>query len=642
MADKIISTTALDARVADAISRAHDVFLRAYTRNNFYFHDFLNVFITLIQQPAVFVIYRQSADSGLERHYILSRDKGFYSGLIEHLAEEDPEANPEKLFPIFPSVSDMALEQKEGEEADHRTRYFLLISKVMGSAQEKKYERVNPIDGAHEVASNPFDYIALCANKFFNQEWARYPKSFQLLAHDYLRRSMNDLVQGHINRSSESLDGPAAPVNLPTPSVQNAWYKKLTSDLSLLFDGLTARLSYLTEMASVRPDSEDTNESDAGPPLSNFFLATRAYTRQNARRPMNKKVSEKFLGYHYDVQFIIPKKQEEELIRFFSWLRTTANSVKLTSYASASLGRKYLKQRKILDEEFFNILRSPDGPEQILKIYTSKIGDHARSFTDPIFETGLIDFREVFEDGGLIRVPGLKDLTSAGSLSTHPDLQDGLRIVAAHYVFSQMARRALGKNGAGRVKMILIPVMERGSVWAVSGHFYHANQSESFPIYDSRIWQAVFHLSNYIRSIIRRSSSDLLWEDFSHLIVNTIAQFDSRTLQNATNLGVALKDLEEKAKSHGRLNPLGFPEFREDGSILYCFPNADEASDPVEIRGITQSNAFFQSVQNWRGVEERDYSRTIDEGMNALFNRVALERMNKNRPSTRARTRKAR
>ncbi|MBU2981170.1 hypothetical protein KO498_05020 [Lentibacter algarum] len=641
MADSTISANTLDARVADAVSRAHDVFLRAYTPNNFYFHDFLNVFITLIQQPAVFVIYRQSADSELERHYILSRDKGFYSGLIEHLAEEKLEANPEKLFPIFPSASSMPVE-KEGEDSDHRTKYFLSIFKVMGSAQEKKYELVKPVDAAQEVPANPFDYIAICARKFFDLEWARYPASFQILAYDYLRRSMSDLVKGHINRMSGNLDGPSSSVNIPAPSAQNAWYKKLTSDLSPLFDGLTGRLSYLTEMASVRTFSEDMSEDNVGPPLSNFFLATRAYTRQNARRPLNKKEAEKFRGYQYDVQFILPKKQEDELREFFAWLGEPGNGGELINYSSAKLGRKYLKQRKVLEEEFFNILGGSDGPKKILEIYTSKIGDNARSFTDPIFETGLIDFREVFEDGGLTRVPGLKGLKSIGSLSSHPDLNDGLRIVAAHYVFSQMARRALGQNGAGRVKMILIPVMERGAVWAVSGHFYHANQSEAFPIYDGRIWQAVFHLSNYIRSIIRRSSSDLLWEDFSHLIVNTIAQFDSLALQNATDLGAALKKLEEDAKSHGRLNPLGFPEFRVDGSILYCFPNADLESDPVEIRGITQSNAFFQSVQNWRGVEERDYSRTIDEGMNALFNRVALERMNTNRPLTRARTRKAR
>jgi hypothetical protein len=637
----IIPAATLDTRVADAVSRAHDVFLRAYTHNNFYFHDFLNVFITLIQQPAVFVVYRQLADHTLERHYILSRDKGFHSGLIEHLAAEAPEVNPEKLFPIFPSASDMLLTQN-CEEKSHRTKYFLLISRIMGSAQEKKYERVEPVSSALEGASNHFDYIAICASRFFNLEWDTYPRSFQVLAHDYLQSSMTDLVQGHINRSTESFDAPNQIVNLPTPSAQKDWHQKLTSDLSPLFNGLTARLSYLTEMASVRSDPEDSSESDAGPPLNNFFLATRTYTRKSARRPTNKKGSKKLPGYQYDVQFVLPKKQKGELIEFFTWLRSPENSASLTRYSCASLGRKFLKQRKILEEEFFNILRGTDGPREMLEIFTSKIGDHARSFTDPVFETGLIDFRDAFEDGGLTRVPRLKDLKSAGSLSCHPDLKDGLRIVTAHYAFSQMARRALGKNCKGRVKMILIPAMERGSVWAVAGHFYHANESDSFPIVDNRIWQAVFHLSNYLRSIVRRATSDLLWEDFSHLISNNIAQFDAQALQSATKLGDSLKGLEEKARLHGRLNPLGFPSFHEDGNILYCFPNTSLESDPVEIRGITHSNAFFQSVQNWRGVEERDYSRAIDEGMNALFNRVALERMNKRRPFTQAQTRKAR
>ncbi|MCZ0811849.1 hypothetical protein N5A93_06365 [Roseovarius sp. EGI FJ00037] len=640
MAHNYVSQTTLDARVADAISRAHDVFLRANSPNNFYFHDFLNVFITLIQQPAIFVLYRQAAGDVLERHYILSRDKGFYSGLLDHLTEEEPENNPEKLFSIFPSASDFASEV-EGEISSQRTKYFLLISKVMGSAQEKKYERVKPLEGTQQIASNPFDYIALCAKKFFDTEWAEYPKSFQVLAYDYLQRSMTDLVQGHINRSARPEEDPET-ANLPAPSLQTAWNKKLSSDLSPLFDGLTARLSYLTEMASIRAETEETDEDAVGPRLSNFFLATRAYTRPTSRRPFTSKAYEKSFGYKYDVRFIIPRKQEDELMNFFIWLKSSANNSKLTKYSSASLGRKYLKQRKILEEEFFSILRGPDGPREILNIYTSKIGDHARSFTDPIFETGLIDFRDVFEDGGLARVPGLISLRTTGSLSAHSDVQDGLRIVAAHYVFSQMARRALGQNGTGRVKMILIPIMERGTVWAVSGHFYHANQNESFPIYDNRIWQAVFHLSNYIRSIIRRASSELLWEDFSHLIVNTIAQFDSRALQNAANLGASLKALEDKAKAHGRLNPLGFPAFRESGGILYCFPNPNQNSDPVEIRGITESNAFFQSVQNWGGVEERDYSRAIDEGMNALYNRVALERMNRSRPLSKAQTRKAR
>ncbi|MEP2942698.1 MAG: hypothetical protein ABJO72_02760 [Hyphomicrobiales bacterium] len=637
MANEKISQSALNARAAEAIGRAHDVFLRAYSPNNFYFHDFLNVFITLIQQPAVYVIYRQSAGGMLERHYILSRDKGFYTGIIEHLEEENPEDNPEKLFPIFSSASNLCTRNDEGELVK-RTKYFLLISKVMGSAQNKKYELVKPVNTDEKDASNPFDYIAMCAKIFFDFGWKEYSKDFQILTYNYLQRSLSDLIQGHINRAEHSNDS-ARLIDLPPPSAQDAWYQKLSSDLSPLFEGLTSRLSYLTEMAGVRDELSSEDEQEAGPTLSNFFLATRTYTRHSARQPNRKR---KFPGYQYDVQFLMPKKQEVELKNFFSWLQADGNDKKLTAYSDDSLGRKYLRQRKILNDEFFNILRSVEGPRKILDIYTSRIGPRARSFTDPIFETGLIDFREVFEDGGLTRVPGLKNLKSPGELSEHPDIQDGLRIVAAHYVFTQMARQAFGKNGTGRVKMILLPVMERGVVWGVSGHFYHANKSESFPIYDSQVWQAVFHLSIYVRSIIRKSSSDLLWADFSHLIVNSIAHFNSDSLTSSKNLEKSLKNLEQKSRAHGRLNPLGYPSFRGDGNILYCFPNPDREVDPVEIRGITEGNAFFQSVQNWSGIDERNYSQTIDEGMNALYNRIVLERMNQNRPLAKTKKRKAR
>lgn len=289
------------------------------------------------------------------------------------------------------------------------------------------------------------------------------------------------------------------------------------------------RLTYGKNFSSSRDNIESTHE-DVFPTLPNFILMGRDYCHflDNDRIVSSGRVYSRHSGsYDYRVFFLICHDQEKDFRDYLIRLKDKILSDKAIKkidhlsrlpYSYSEHMRAHRKhdeknELKLVDDLdcFFekSLCECDDGIDQFMVIMKKVFGSGVRSMADPVFNAGVMHFREPFTTSALMRCfpeefftyKSFNDITDAikkekdeEKRSALIDLLDDLkRVVISHYLFlgmSPCSKSSTDVQGLNRI--MLSPIQVGGSVYAVTG-FFTVTQDQNKV--DFNYWSKIFHLN---------------------------------------------------------------------------------------------------------------------------------------------------
>lgn len=258
--------------------------------------------------------------------------------------------------------------------------------------------------------------------------------------------------------------------------------------------------------------------------VPNIIFFTREYNRAEPR--CNNENSEK---YPYNIRIVLPKKQEADLREFFAEIidsykkeegRFNVNMSKIEKIQSTYSMKGNLYSRyannigcsgaikgfiKLLDSKFWGILLSEKGIDKIVEIIKSPVGGNSRSFTDSVFSSGVIHYRNPFDMGGIERVTSVDSYEVFDNEAS--DADDYLRMVSVHYLLDSMA--PLKASDDKKMLLALFPLEVSGKISSVVGHVVYVDNPNSYV--KSKEWDSIYYFYHYVAAKLERAlRKDLL------------------------------------------------------------------------------------------------------------------------------------
>lgn len=640
-----IAPRRVETRAQFARSEALRHFFGAKSASDFYFQDILNTFIALAQFPLNFAIFRENGSGDIQELVHFCTDKDYEDRFRDALSELQIITDDRKTQTVFRLFPDLL--QKHHIAIFHIDQADFTFKPVR--AHMSAFPALAQEDEGFDVAkcsiSNLEEYIASCADYFFQFMWDAFTSQFAEVASEYLEVSLKRLAdnsqdwEGQNNHLRQTLEQISTQKNLAIPGGSRGreiWKSWLENSFSRVLAHAASGINLISSM--MKPlESDELNATDELFSSPNILVAFRTFSRPvNAPR---HQVNER--GYLYDTSFLIPEQLRNDFIRTLSNLRSFGRKERLNKNWK-NFARKFEgedgKRRlysnvidtggqsfadpetlKVIDREFWKLLDQENGPEKCVEILESWVGSGTKSFVDPVYQTGLVQLTQLFRSGGLERVADLEQvrLRKFESLGTQ-DQQDVRRLVIFYYVLGEIVGWAPTgfRFDPNNLAVVLIPIKMRGSIWGVTIHGVYTPDYDT--IYaDERFWQAFFKLATDNRSKNKQVFDRYLWGLAEQHVEHLVYKHFLKTDRARPDLMDVLARINRSLRRTETFSPFGFPnlhlslvEPKGENSI----PILPDASNTAWITWDIQDNRLFRAHQQWDMKSSRTLTFVVNHG----------------------------
>lgn len=656
---KNISPLLVVDRSSNARSEALKYFFTARDEDDFYFEDILNSFIALAQYPINFAVFKEAKHDNAHPEFWthFCSDKAQEAALLRTFRGSNRNWNmlsKDSMFRLFPDLLYMPSFYVVIFSFSPKTNIFQIVqpgsSRFPLSKDQQNREKFDPYIRS---ITTPMEYLASCADHFFQFMWDAFDTDFRPLGTKYLKSSLEKLKKGQVKwmDRQRQLQHELKETVFPDPG-SDRWVDTLRTTFSSVLNDATDGVDLVTAM--MRDHRTEGQFAKGHPP--NMFLAYRVFDREPTEA--RNRVGSRNLGYLYNSSFLIPEVLHSNFKSLLEKLledrKLACSEVSMKRYGSfeeafSAGGRRCAfsqirvdeavhegraesvsRTLKVLDEDFWALLESQSGIEDCIEILGSKIGSKIRSLADSVYNTGLIYTNHLFRDGGVDRLGDLK-LVDIKSVSDIPEScqNDVRRVVLFYYVFGEL----LGWVADGetfdpdRVAAVLTPVKMRGSVWGVVMHAVYTPDYDDF-FADQRYWQGYFKLTTDLSAKNRQVFDRFMWglademvtEKLIKLVDQCLSRRDADYVGAAEDLNYALRGMERKT-------PFALPEFEftteqpESGSNYLRFPPGSDAS--IWLCWKIRDNALFSARQPWSLNATRNFERIVRHGVLTGMNQIS-------------------
>ncbi|UOA28667.1 hypothetical protein [Pseudosulfitobacter sp. DSM 107133] len=664
-----IAPRLVEIRADFARSEALRHFFDAKEASDFYFEDLLNSFVALALYPVNFAVFVEDGDRLVQKcHFCLDqKHEDNFNADLEKLDKTigDPRDTP--FFRLFPDLLEGPRHFIVIYHMDTKKSVSTLVRSGSScfplTRQDEQDQRFDP---SLPVIQTADQYIASCADYFFQFKWDVFTSNFAEQAGLYLARSLERLSADHqdwnvrAQQVAEFLDSTSFPDLSPDgtpeddPRPNHEWWKnRLNGTFRTVLHDTRGGISLVTSMMQEKSAPQQKEDPGSYPP--NMFLAFRTFSRDvdKARHRFNAEKQ----GYLYDTSFLVP----DDLRRNFSLIlgkirhdgenaRAKVDAGDAVSFADAYEGpnatrRLYrnitlgddadtrtAKTLRILDDDFWNLISEDKGVDQCIRILESWVGSKVRSLVDPVYHTGLIHTNHLFELGGLDRL-GQLGAMDIGAMSDVPEncWDDVRRVTIFYYVLSEMMGWA-GTNKAfepSNLAAVLIPIRMRGSVWGVTIHGVYTPDYETI-FADQRYWQGCFKLMTDHRQKNSQLFDRYLWGLAEQLVVDLFLRFFPPQLRyGAGDFKAAIDDINNELLCAMRYSPFAFPKFEEakeqpthENHVSFSPHNTTRHWLMWEI----VDNPFFTARQSWDKRATRNFVQVVAYAILSSMDKRASEK----------------
>ncbi|WP_417722833.1 hypothetical protein [Salipiger sp.] len=694
---------------------------RTASELNFYFESVFNLFIAVTQVPLSFAVHRREAGE-LRLAFHMCTDKKhqrWFEGLLSSKVFE----GGRNCFPLFPKVLD----------GEYCVSVWIMHTK---SPLRGDLTTLVPFPGDSDWGTlsaehDPwtFRYVADCAKKFFSDNWDGFATDFASLIGPALRNSLQKLEQNHAWLATWDEDrarGASWPPNTAAQiaaqrsfthpnSEKDDWHhhisKTLGPTLRAFEFGTNAISSLLWNSGNGPSDSESKAEAEIGinanidnntvgnsgveAGIENILLMYRAFDRDVEENDKGRHAT-KDGAYPYNVRMLLPNSNDAPNSKPIEFFRALKNQDLAHGREKAVGGENWLYDSIVerpdlsrsseesvlryivilaLDNWFWRTLRQEDGPDRLVEILSSPVGNASRSVADPVFNTGLIHYNPIFEFGGLDRVqldqlPS--EFSSVASSFLENENRDSLsdsvflplvdqleqcggvckdikRIVTFFYFASAMLKGGSNRSQAISTKYsarnmaaILMPVKVRGSVWAVSLHVTLVDPQGPRHLHS---WMANFFLMTNQLELVNFVIDRALWDNLERRVTDVLAHEIGRAATpregGFEGLEASLRRVNESLAGENRLVPFVLPRFtvnwdaatRSVSNSIRLFPSKTSKSigevelDLVlDVEWQVEPNPFFVARQEWTGRTSRSLEPAISLGLDHGLRELAALR----------------
>ena len=695
---------------------------RTASEQNFYFESVLNLFIAVTQVPLSFAVHRREAGE-LRLAFHMCTDKKhqrWFEGVLGSKVFDEAR----NCFPLFPKVL--------GGE-------YCVSVWIMHTKTPLRGDLITLVPFPDEIDWRSlsaehdawtFRYVADCARRFFSDSWDGFATDFAPLIGPALRNSLLKLEQNHAWLATWKEDrarGASWPPNTAAQiEAQRSFIhphsekddrhhhlsKTLGPTLRAFEFGTNAISSLLWNSSNGLSDSESRAEAEIGIDASaentlvgnsganagieNILLLYRAFDRDIEENDQGRHAT-KDGAYPYNVRMLLPNGNDtpnNKPIEFFralrhqdivhgrekavggeNWLYKSIVDRPDLSRSSEETTLRYIVIIA-LDNWFWRTLGQDDGPERLVEILSSPVGNASRSVADPVFNTGLIHYNPMFEFGGLDRVQldqlpaefaavasgfieGEKadSITDCALLALVDQLdqcggvcKDIKRIVTFFYFASAMLKGGSNRSqaisteySARNMAAVLMPVKVRGSVWAVSLHVTLVDPQGPRHLHS---WMANFFLMTNQLEIVNFIIDRALWDNLERRVTDVLAYEIGRAATpregDFEGLEASLGRVNKSLAGENRLVPFVLPRFtvnwdaatKSASNSIRLFPSKTSKSigevglDLVlDVEWQVEPNPFFIARQEWTGRTSRSLEPAISLGLeHGLRELAALRR----------------
>lgn len=466
-------------------SSIYGAYISGTGNNPISFHQILNRLLVLIQSPVCIALYKEEVYNG----GVKSKKSHVYTG-IEFIVDGKHREIYREILSSFhgkkPGVGGK-YRLGRGSHKDlfdvYQTNYsFLVFSIERGINDTDNIPNFKKIKRSSDVPLGLERYIEKCCLNIFSDERSK---------------SFNKIVSASIDNICIETDLLRPYVDKPSFSMLRVYVESrrdYESGNNAVLNKIYRKLKGVPEQIIKELASHETYMSD----LPNFCLFNRTYIRPNARFE-----SESFTGYAYDVRLCLPKEQEEDLLAYFSSLNKNDFKIQTGVLYSELVGKghKYYRLIKSIDDKFWELLK--EDSRQVVSILNEAESAYSRSFTDSVFASGVVHYRNPFSNGGIDRI---SDYMLYQDIMDVPGdrVADFIRIVAMYYMLDAMAPKYESRKGK-KLIFAAFPIEVAGKIQSVVGFSSYLDRNDDSYL-DRSFWKSTYYFYIYISMRIERLS----------------------------------------------------------------------------------------------------------------------------------------
>ena len=266
------------------------------------------------------------------------------------------------------------------------------------------------------------------------------------------------------------------------------------------------------------------------------------------------------------------------------------------------------------------------GPDAIIRIIGEYFGDSAVSFADSVFNNKTVYFRKIFEGGGLDRIGRPNE--------SNTQINDKVRIVAAHYLLSDMVDSDHSSSSKNSLYVMLLPVQVSGTEWGVIGNVVSIDTEKSYN--DKAVWDHIYFLFESIAISIEKELRASLRSSYIYELINSFSGNNNENKpdeEKYPTLGGSLGRmiLLEKDSADKVLKNINIDN--QELRYVYPFPSIDFSLRPVDSSIKEASNYlpdYTIKIKYNNDKSHFDYDHRVREHIaidlkHSIYNRITVK-----------------
>ncbi|MEL7282325.1 MAG: hypothetical protein AAFY35_12130 [Pseudomonadota bacterium] len=620
-------------------------FYVAKNAEDFYFEEVLNDFLALAQYPLNFAVFAEGkGDPEFQTHFCADKKQEAMFLAALKKAEGGWAVMPKSsMFRLFPDLLTTRKYYLVIFHLDTKTSDFTHVRPSKSCFPEtKEQELARGFEAETPTIGDSETYVASCADFFFQFKWDVFTSEFANNAGEYLSCSLKRLVEGRHSWKTRDADLREHLIDtvFPDPG-EDEWVRTLETIFSSVIRDFASGLGLVSAIMKELDTGRPVTPKDHPP---NMFLAYRMFSREVGKG--RHRDGDEHSAYLYDTAFLIPEALRAPYRVLLEKIKADRRDAEhaFETGAAPSISEAYEgpKRRRrlygniectgenaeqsartlgVMDEDFWNTLKSHDGPQKCVEILSKPVGNKIRSLADPVYHTGLTHTNHLFRGGGLelLGQLGEVDIKSFDEVphNCHDDVR---RLVILYYILCELIDWGgpEARFDPSNVAAVLIPIRMRGAVWGVSIHGIYTPRYERI-FADQRCWQGYFKLTTDHRTKSTILFDRYLWGLAEQRVIDQVSDHLSRQLHGqGGDFDGAAEDISFDLRCTGRMSPFAFPklEFRgtpcPNGNSVRFPPNSDQ---DYWLCWDIEDNAFFTARQPWDGQATRNFISAVSYGM---------------------------
>lgn len=547
------------------------------------FYQILNRALVLVQSPACIALYKEDIN-GSKKSYVYS-DFDFISDGVNrnHYINALKEIHGKNRVDGRYRIKQNGVNSKKLYNLFGTEYYFLLFSierrqdndnliPVFKNIPNKNYLKYQEI-------TNIEDYIGFCFKKLFQKEGVS--KVFKSAVLNSLQTLTSKKIDKIIPENKFILKSEEEEIN----NLDNLFFSSLIKENEGILDSIYSKINHVPNNI-LRSIINDTSYYE----LPNIFFFTRFYSRKKERFK-----TEDFEGYSYNIRMVIPESQQKSILSYLIEIQKRGKEETLrrsnSSYHGLDKGNQLIES---IDNYFWCLLN--DSPQKILDILMSNVGDNARSFTDSVFSSGTIHFREPFKIAGIDRI--IKSDCKTFDDIPEQDIKDFIRIVSFYYIIDAMAPW-VSDSGECNKYLILYPIEVSGKIMSIVGQAINMTKNEFL---DRNSWEAIYYFYHYVFLRVEIGYRSKIKQSYLKEISNNLKGLLLKTILHGGLKSTKYEDIEKVIVDINKYVSY-FSRFHSYNNISISIKESDITSDITlfgehDLLIKLKDNNYFPSIRN--------------------------------------------